>query len=111
MNFLERESTPKQLLALPAEEMAEKQQQKKAVAFNPFNAPRHATLPVSTTQTGITGRPLGGVGEQTTDSSHPLMAPASPTMSFYQPVFSKASGVSQPPVTSTSALLEDMLQQ
>jgi chromosome segregation ATPase len=125
VKFLEKESSPIPSLnvKLPAEAMArEKQvqneqhhQQRQKPVFNPFSAPRHATMPIQ----------VGGVKP---DDSHLLMKPMASTLPTFTPLITPelttpaapsgdgsgrssvaSSGRSTP--ATTSAILRDVLQQ
>lgn len=83
VKFLETESSPKQTMRLPAEEMAQDVQRHHKPVFNPFTAPRH-------------------VDDQTTRQDKHLLMPSSP-LSSALPVFVDSSRTS-------SAILNDVLK-
>lgn len=93
VKFLETESSPKQTMRLPAEEMAADVQRHHKPVFNPFTAPRH----------------VNNEGRQPHDERHLLM-PSSP-LSSTLPVFSPAMDMSRPTQPKTSsAYLNDVLK-
>ncbi|XP_063426275.1 thyroid receptor-interacting protein 11-like isoform X5 [Mytilus trossulus] len=93
VKFLETESSPKQTMRLPAEEMAADVQRHHKPVFNPFTAPRH----------------VNNEGRQPHDERHLLM-PSSP-LSSTLPVFSPAMDTSRPTQPKTSsAYLNDVLK-
>lgn len=93
VKFLETESSPKQTMKLPAEEMALDVQRHHKPVFNPFTAPRH----------------VNNEGRQPHDERHLLM-PSSP-LSSTLPVFSPAMDTTRPTQPKTSsAILNDVLK-
>ncbi|XP_052106690.1 thyroid receptor-interacting protein 11-like [Mytilus californianus] len=93
VKFLETESSPKQTMKLPAEEMALDVQRHHKPVFNPFTAPRH----------------VNHEGRQPHDERHLLM-PSSP-LSSTLPVFSPAMDTTRPTKPKTSsAILNDVLK-
>ncbi|XP_064623324.1 thyroid receptor-interacting protein 11-like isoform X2 [Lineus longissimus] len=88
VKFLENESTPKQKMTLPAEEMAMEQQGKhphhQRPAFNPFSAQRHATMPLQ-------------LGDMPNKESHILMNPSSPVLPMFPPLVTSET----PPISAS----------
>ncbi|XP_074662734.1 uncharacterized protein LOC141915192 isoform X2 [Tubulanus polymorphus] len=122
IKFLENESTPKQNIRLPAEEMAKDvqrmhqkhhreshsvsqlpQHKHQQPAFNPFSAPRHAAMPIQI-----------GMNSSTSHDSHILINAETPSFSM-TPLAPAADNIPgsghSHAATSSSHILKDVLQK